>query len=323
MKKLLPEGTAEDEKFVLMDSTHAISASEHLLVNSKGYNPNFNFKKQVRLMYMFAKKLKTPVYYRLINGNITDVASMSLCIKEMEVGNVIYIADKGFFSDDNISAMDSRRLQYIIPLRRRNSIVNYTPLLQADFKKTNKYFVYQKRIIWYYEYENAGRKYTTFLDERLRVEEEQDYLQRIKTHPEKYSIDGYRQRLRTFGTLTLVHYTTSPQSAQQIYEAYKQRNEIDVMFDSYKNFLEADKTYMQNRFVLEGWLFVNFLAMIVYYKLYDRLKNAQMLTKFSPKDIIEIAKMTHQLRIRGVWHRSEMTKKNQDMFKKIKIDDLT
>jgi hypothetical protein len=219
--------------------------------------------------------------------------------------------------------MDSRKLQYIIPLRRSNAIVNYNPLLQADFKKTNNYFIYQKRIIWYYEYKNADRTYTTFLDERLRVDEEQDYLQRIETHPEKYSIEEYHQKLHTFGTLTLVHYTTSEQSAKQIYEAYKKRNEIEVMFDAYKNFLEADKTHMQNRFVLEGWLFVNFLAMIAYHKLHDRLKNAQLLTKISPKDIIETAKMTHQLKIRGVWHRSEMTKKVQNIFKKIKIDDLT
>ncbi|GHT91583.1 hypothetical protein FACS1894122_04260 [Alphaproteobacteria bacterium] len=85
-----------------------------------------------------------------------------------------------------------------------------------------------------------------------------------------------------------------------------------------KSFLEADKTYMQNRFVLEGWLFVNFLAMIAYYKLYDRLKNAKLLTKFSQKDIIEAAKATHQLKIHGVWHRSEMTKKFKESLKKLK-----
>ena len=54
---------------------------------------------------------------------------------------------------------------------------------------------------------------------------------------------------------------------QTVYKSYKQRNEIKVMFDSYKNCLEADKTYMQNRYVLEGWLFANFIAMIAYYKL--------------------------------------------------------
>ncbi|GHT94310.1 hypothetical protein FACS1894122_10790 [Alphaproteobacteria bacterium] len=95
------------------------------------------------------------------------------------------------------------------------------------------------------------------------------------------------------------------------------------MFDSYKNFLGADKTYMQNRFVLEGWILVNFIAMIAYYKLYDRLKNAKMLTKFSPKDIIQTAKATYQLKINGVWHRSEMTKKTQGIFKKIDVGDLT
>ena len=44
------------------------------------------------------------------------------------------------------------------------------------------------------------------------------------------------------------------------YESYKQRNEIEVMFDSYKNYLDADVSYMQNRYVMEGWLFANFFS---------------------------------------------------------------
>jgi hypothetical protein len=48
--------------------------------------------------------------------------------------------------------------------------------------------------------------------------------------------------------------------------------------------------YMQNRHVLEGRLFVNFPAMLGYYKLYDRLRKADLISKESPKDIIELAK---------------------------------
>ena len=51
---------------------------------------------------------------------------------------------------------------------------------------------------------------------------------------------------------------------QTVYESYKQRGEIETMFDSYKNYLDADVSYMQNRYVLEGWLFANFIAMIYY-----------------------------------------------------------
>ena len=107
-----------------------------------------------------------------------------------------------------------------------------------------------------------------------------------------------------------------------VYESYKQRNEIEVMFDSFKNYLAADVSYMQNRYVMEGWLFANFIAMIAYYKLYVRLRQADLLAKFSPKDIVEQAKAIYQMKIRGNWHRSEMTDKTMKLFAKIGVDYL-
>ncbi|GHV81214.1 hypothetical protein AGMMS49944_30050 [Spirochaetia bacterium] len=94
------------------------------------------------------------------------------------------------------------------------------------------------------------------------------------------------------------------------------------MFDSYKNFLKADVTYMQNRHVLEGWLFINFIAMVAYHKLFDRLRAANLLTKQSPKDIIELAKAIYKMRIRGEWHRSEIPARVLKIFEKIGIDYL-
>jgi hypothetical protein len=82
---------------------------------------------------------------------------------------------------------------------------------------------------------------------------------------------------------------------QIIYESYKQRNEIEVMFDSYKNYLDADVSYMQNRYLLEGWLFANFLAMIAYYKLYARLLQAELLSKHSPPLSIRLKKLRKRL----------------------------
>jgi hypothetical protein len=323
MKGLLADVACATEKFVLIDSTHLMSSSENMAVNLSGYNSSFDFGKQLRLMYMFSAELKRPVYYRLINGNITDISSMALCVKEMGVQNVVFIADKGFYSERNRKLLEDQSLRYVIPLRRNNSAIDYTPLSEPDFKKDLKYFVYQKRIIWYYQYELNLRRFVTFLDERLRVEEEQDYLQRLETQPELYTKDGYFEKLYRFGTLTITCNTLETQNARQVYEIYKQRNEIEIMFDSYKNFLKADISYMQNRHVLEGWLFANFIAMIAYYKLFDRLRKAELLKKESPKDIIEMAKAVYQLRIRGVWNRSEIPQRIQKIFKKINIDSLT
>jgi hypothetical protein len=320
MRTLVPSG---NENFVLMDSTHVMSASEHLGINAKGYNGAGDYGKQIRLMYVFQAKLSRPIYYRLINGNMTDISCMSLCIKELGIKQAVFIADKGFYSEQNIKALEGQDLYYLIPLRRNNPLIDYRPLSRVDFKKSGRYFMWQGRIIWYYQYERKGKSLVTYLDERLRVEEEEDYLGRTISHPESYSETGYQERLHRFGTLTLNYRTEGPQSAQQLYEVYKQRNEIETMFDSYKTFLKADIMYMQNRHVLEGWLFVNFLAMLGYYKLYDRLRKAGLLSKESPKDIIELAKSIYQVRIQGEWNRSEIAQRIGKLFKKLGIDSLT
>ena len=331
-----------EQHFVLIDSTHSVSVSEKLGVYAKGYNPDFDFEKQIRLMYLFSAQMKQPVYYRLINGNITDIKSMSLCINEMNIKEqVVFIADKGFFSADNIAMMKKETLSYIIPLHRNNALIDYTPLQQSTFKNEMQYFIFQERIIWYYAYQKDGYNLITFLDEMLRVSEEKDYLTRISSHPETNSKNNFNEKLPRFGTLTMVHELPAPKASeavktkgkkntavekpfeQTIYEAYKQRNEIEIMFDSYKNFLEADVTYMQNRYVLEGWLFANFIAMIAYYKLYVRLRQAHLLSKYSPKDILECSKAIYKMKIRGEWLCSEITKKHLTLFKKIGIDYLT
>ena len=68
-----------------------------------------------------------------------------------------------------------------------------------------------------------------------------------------------------------------------LYVAYKKRNELEIMFDAYKNVIDADRMYMQDRYVLEGWLTSNFIAMIAYYKLFEKLNKAKLLHKYSPK----------------------------------------
>jgi transposase len=323
MKDLLNIEGNHNNKFVLMDSTHVTSVSEHLGINALGYNPDHSYDKQVRLMYLFSAELKKPVYYRLINGNITDLKSMKLCIKEMKVKDVIYIADKGFYSKENVIMLDNENIQYLIPLHRNNNLINFKPIIDGKIKKENKtYFIYQDRAIWYYSYENEGVKLVTFLDDKLRTTEENDYLLRIQSKPEEYTEVKYFVKLHVFGTLTLVYKTTELTNPKDLYIGYKKRNEVEVMFDSYKNFLKADLMYMQDRHVTEGWLATNFIAMIAYHKLFARIQDAKLTANVSPKDVIEICKSIYKVKINGQWQISEITKKVDLLLKKLNIDYL-
>jgi hypothetical protein len=76
---------------------------------------------------------------------------------------------------------------------------------------------------------------------------------------------------------------------------------------------------MQNRYVMEGWLFANFVAMIAYYKLHVKLRQAELLSKYSPKGIIERSKAIYKMKIRGRWIQSENTKKMQRLFAKFPV----
>jgi hypothetical protein len=315
MKKLLPQAA---EHLLLMDSTHFFSASENITTNEIGYNPHRIFEEQIRLMYMFSANFKRPIYFRPLNGNLTDVTTMKQCIDEMEFGEKITIvADKGFYSQANLANLKSQGLQYVVPVPRNDTAIDYAPFLSGDFEKTRNYFLYQKRIIWFHEYNSQGKRYVTFLDERLRGEERQDFFLR-KEQSENESQKPWSEedfdreflaRRHTFGTLTLAVDLAKECSAREIYEIYKQRNEIEVMFDGYKNFLEADKSYMQDRFVLDGWLFVNFIAMLAYYKLYDRLRQKKLLKKISPTDVLGISKGVYQNwnQWQKQWIRTEIT----------------
>lgn len=100
---------------------------------------------------------------------------------KLNIQNIVFIADKGFYSKKNMEELKNNKLCYIIPLYRNNSLIDYSILLKANYKKEIKnFFQYQGRIIWYYEYEKEGKKLTTYLDERLQMEEEQDSLNRIQ-----------------------------------------------------------------------------------------------------------------------------------------------
>jgi len=310
-------------QFVMIDSTHIPTASENLHINAVGYNPSHSFDAQIRLMYIFSTQLKQPVYYRLINGNITDMTSMKNCVSELQAKHVVYIADKGFYSKQNIIDLRKNELHFIIPLQRNNSLIDLSVLQQPNFKNTIKtYFIYQNRTIWYYSYQKEEQLMVTYLDERLRVEEENDYLLRTKTHPDEFTEEKFYKKLSQFGTLTLLYHLANKSTEQELYIAYKQRNEVEMVFDSYKNFLEADKTYMQNRYVMEGWLMANFIAMIAYYRLYTKLREENLLNKYSPKDIVEIAKGIYKAKINNKWQNTEITKKNIELFAKLNIDYL-
>lgn len=73
---------------------------------------------------MFSQTQHEPVYYRLLPGNIRDVKSVKLSLKEAGINDAVFIADKGFYSEDNIIELEKSELQYVIPLKRNHTLID-------------------------------------------------------------------------------------------------------------------------------------------------------------------------------------------------------
>jgi len=298
-------------EFVLIDGTHILNNSAASLAEV-GYNSKHQFSPQVNLLYIFDKASHSPLYYRLLPGNIREVKSFQLSLKESGLSQAVIIADKGFYSKANIQELEDNCLSYIIPLQRSSALINYKPLQPLDKKKFSGYFNYAKRPIWFYR----EGKVTLFLDEELRLAEERDYLNRIETNPDKYTIEIFHEKQHAFGTMAIIS-NLADSLPETLYNQYKSRCSIEQLFDSFKNLLEADRTYMRTDDGLEGWMFINFIALSWYYKIYARLLENQLLAKFSVSDVLERASKIKKVNINGEWYTSETTTKTLKLLSSI------
>lgn len=281
---------------ILVDMTNIFSASNNMRYCKEGYNSDMVFEKQFNLLYIYSATFQQPAFYKLYSGNIKDVKGFQLCLQESGIEDAVIIADKGFYSASNFKKVTESNLKMIVPLRRDNNAIQYSMLKEEEMEC----FKFEDRYIWYVKYTITQGTIVLFMDEKLKVNEKKDYLDRIEKLPEEFTKEGYKSKLNRFGTIAIITNIENPE-AEDIYTNYKSRNEVEVMFDGYKNILKADRTYMQNEDALEGFIFVNHIALQWYYMIYKLLKENKLLKKYSVTDFIKLLMEIKKVRVNETW----------------------
>ena len=305
-------GMVGGSEHILFDGTNIITKSENMEINRLGYNSHRQFDPQINLLYAFSCEQRQPVYYRIVPGNVRDVSSFKHAVSESGIQDVTVIADKGFGSKANFDMLESEGIRYIVPLRRNNGAFERDKLKTGDKSSFDGHFMFQKRVIWYYEYTLDGARYIVFQDSSLRTEEEKDYLQRVEAQHENYTMDGYLERQYDFGTI--LFRTNRADPPEEIYKLYKARNEVEQTFDFLKNLLETDVIYLQDKYAVEGWAFINHLSLLLAYLIYDRLRASNLLSNFSIADFLAHLKYIHKIKIKSSWVLSEISGKTQKLL---------
>ena len=256
------------------------------------------------------------------------MSAFKISLLESGINDAIIIIDKGFASASNIKALENEKLKFIISLPRDSSLIDYQKAKTGDKSQFDGYLKYAGRFIWYYSYtlenkknKNDTKKVTVFLDEKLRNQEESDYLNRIENQVKNYSVETFHQKRHIFGTISIMDNTDKP--VRDVYLHYKTRGQVETMIDALKNIVDADKTYMQNPQTLEGWMFINLIALKWYYNILNLLKKHELNKNYAPTDLLMMLSEIKKVKINDIWHDAEKTKKTSELLIKLGIEPIT
>ena len=311
----IPQG-----EHVLIDLTHLPSRSRNGSIAQAGYNNQKNYDGQINVLYIFGNQSLRPIFYRIVPGNIRELSAFVLTMQESGIACCILIMDKGFYSTKNTEFLSKNGFQFICPIKRDSQLVKNEDRVSLFEKTKARYFEYMGRIIWHIEVQPAdkSKRIYLYLDDELRTREEKDFLVRIASKPEKYTLEKFEKKKMQFGTLSLLS-NLDGKTPEQIYQIYKSRNQIEVMYDGFKGVLEADRTYMQNEETLQGWMLANHVALLAHHRLYQLLLSSGKLKKHSIGSIIERLALVKKAKVNGQWVDTETIKSSVNLLDDIGI----
>jgi transposase len=317
MKRFM-KNFVEGTKFAVIDTTHVFSLSEGIITAVTGHNSRGECLPQTRLLLVHSLDRHMPAYFRMLQGDITDVTAVPLTVKEAGIENAVLIGDKGFYSDGNVKVLEESGIKYVLPVSRNLSLANYRPFMSADRTRLDGHFFFENRVIWHCSRTRWGRKVITYLDPKLKAEEERDFLLRVDK--KKGELDEFGKKQHMLGTITVV--TDCQESPEHVFGLLKRRVEVEFAFNAFKNTINADRTYMRDDFQLEGWMFVNFVSLIMYYRIYGLLLGAGLLKRYSPKDVILHLSRVFRLRMGDGWVLSEVPKKPRVILERLGMENI-
>ena len=331
---------ARENETIIFDGTRLISYSEKMDMNRYGYNHCNIEDPQINLLYCFSlSPVKMPVYFKANAGDKTDISVIKDAIREAGTKNVIMIADKGFGSEENFRLYKENGIDYIVPLKRNDQSIDYGDMESKGIRAYTGTFTFSERSIFYLVQQDivvekkrgrpkeGERNYTvkqdliiTYMDQTMKTKEIGDYSKRLSSGRSGYSLDDLQKKESAMGTLTLR--SCVDLEPQKLYETYKEREIIEDANKAYKHVLDDNASWMQDEKAYQGWLFLNHISLMLYYRLFNPIKQKGMVSRYSVEDVMAMMKRVKIQRVNNQWNLLAGTKVEHQKLKEIYPDEI-
>ena len=292
-------------------------------LSETGYNPDHRTRKQVRIIYVFDRSTQRPQFYQVPQGSAADRSAFLDVIREAGIRDCIVIADKGFYTKQVAGQLMAEGIRYIFPLQSNTALVNkevYDETRRREFFPS--LFVYKNRSIYSRKTPigRTGNFVYTFYDPMKASVENATLMQK--------TLDGWsNEGFIDFDLLDSSHkgyfsfLSNLNETSQEVYLSYKERQEIEQLYDYLKNIIEVGPSYAHSDESIRGWAFINHITALYFYGLIAAMRRAQLDRKHAPRDVIMYAEHIYAVKLNdGSYHVSSIRRKTQALLDALDVD---
>lgn len=287
--------------------------SEKNDLTAKGYKFGKIGQCQINLLMAYDINTGIPLLSRIYEGASNDKVSVKDLAKQVELKNMLFVIDRGFYSAENLKLFSSNKNSYIIPLAK-----NLTACKKAvsSLDMTGR-FMYQKgRKACVVEYKDeiiGGNRVITYRDLNESIAEQTNYLRHMGMGDKGYTQEGF-DKLKDFMGVIVLQTSITGKTAQEIYEIYKKRWTVETYYNYFKNKADYCSLYQQDYYKTQGLAFIMLVSSLIRREFEDAVKAVK---GKSAQDCLLDARMVKADKRRGVWTACNCRKKQVELFESL------
>ena len=314
-------GVLQMEEYLLQESSHQIAIDGHVIgsgsaendLTEKGYKFWKLGEAQINLLMAYDVNTGMPLLSRMYEGGSVDGISVKDLFQQVKLEKMLFIVDRGFYSQENLKLFTQDGNAYIIPLRK-----SHTACKQAVSRldMTGR-FIYQKgrkgSLIECKDEIIDGRRVLTFRDVDEATAEQTNYLRHMEYGDRAYTSEAFEQ-LKDYMGVIVLQTSMWDKSPQEIYTLYKKRWQIETFYDYFKNRLECKALGQRDYYKTQGLSFLMLVEALIHHEFEEA---SRAVKGFSVQDCLLHARMVKADKRHGTWCVSNCIPRQQKLFKKL------
>lgn len=248
--------------------------------NAWGYNDG-GIDQQFRFHCVVDQLTKKPLFYRYVPGNIADISTLRATLQELKALGVkqsFALVDAGYCSAENIGLLRESQIDFLMRLPASRRL--YKEMIQTHAKELDAFshmVPYGKRSLCVksIQVENLYGQigYLHMILDHHRKAKDINKLTHERANQSPEDKDDLKDQYDFLQAGVFMLISSKPIPSQEVLGAYYSRQSIEQIFGFAKDDLDLLPLRCHSENTIRGYLFLQFLLLIVFIELREKLKD--------------------------------------------------